>query len=828
MIRNSAENNNIGYVEGVLDPMGTVLHMSPTGISIMGNSGKKYLARKGNALEPLKEDDKVYFTPKIVGKNYYANYIHKAGTASYCYRLAKSKIDKDLINEGKEILKHILECFPDHQPAKNLLASPVSHNNGSNRERQYNDACSKWDSGDTDTAAKMFSELLNDKSVTQNDSVNEGCIKYLAKYYVNKFTKSNDEDDKIIATEFIEENYSKINETEAVDSKIELYYKLGKNQDCLDLIDFKLDDETLSSAERSRLFYYKALNLQNLGRYNDSEEFALKSLSITPFANLAEKKLSISDRFTPALSRPIFDQNRLYTLSLNHISKNIQEGEEITALQKAETWIIESAQDYSFLSIAAVIDDKNSKKYFLEYLFKKASDVYDEDPESSLFIWSQIFLMVPGYGYFNHKALFNALSTILGVESSDDKNPIDVVFEKKINNNPEITDNEWRSILISISTNQDVINVVLRSINSSDQLMAQFKQFISNVDQTLIDGELAGTHIVEKIIPILEFNNRAAVQRLNNTIPDSPSIDEIINGLTSLDYVGTPFNKLQSTDKTALYSLFESVVPLVIDLQNETDTQEKIIIIDGIHNTCDKINQKIINRPTYFSVFGVSHILELIIQSLQKWKGIIDETSLPKLSISIITDRVSPRKGIYSIGVQVKNDEGLATAEKVKLELKSQKLSSQGTVSPNETNISVGNINGGSIKQGSFNIKLPKSITSKPSFGFAINYKAYCKGRLLNGTVTPLQVRFDDGVFEEISYQPYRPGKGLPYNDSTFFGRSKEVNEIVNKIIGNNDIDTQLIVYGQARCGKTSLLNRVNGVLNNEYKASAWCVMGQL
>jgi len=830
LIRNSVDSSKTGYGEDVLEPMGSVLFSNPTQIIIKGNTGVIYKGKSNEALEPLKRDDKVYFTPRRGGmKGIQASFIHKAETTSYCYKLAKKKINADRVSEGEKILQHVLECFPDYQPAKDLLASLIPQSSISDRERKYNEACSKWNDGDKETAHIAFSELLNDKNSTEIDAVSEGCIKYLAKYYVDKYLESSDEDNRNIATEFIEEYFSKINESDAIDSKIELYYKLGYYQDCIDLIDFKLDDELLSGAERYRLYYYRSQNLYHLGRYDDSEKDALKSLSINPFGNFAEKRLSISDKFTLSLSRPVFDNNELYSLSLSQMAKNKQKEDAKAILQKAESWTIESTEDYSFLPFAAVLDDKNSKKYFLEYLYKKASDVYVENPESSVFIWSQIFSMVPGYGYFNHIVLVDALSTILDIDLSENEESIDGILRRKTDKSSIITGNEWRSIMISISTNQDIITIVFQSIKTDNRLMAQLKQYISTIDPTLIGGEIVGTDIVEKIIPKLEFNNREAVRRLINTIPESPSVEDITKGLISLDYVNHPFSELQPADYVILTSLYESVVPLVLDYQKESNVKEGMPILQSIVKTIDTINIEIVNRPTYFSVFGISHILELIIQSLKKRQGLYDEANLAKLSVSITTDTIFPdKKGIYTIGVLLENGKGLATAKDVVLELRSQKLSSQNKVSQDKLKINIGDIQGGRSKQGYFNVALPKEITSKPSFGFAIQYSAFCKGRPLRGLVTPLQVRFHGGVFEEITNQPYSAGTGLPYKAKTFFGRDKEVDEIVKRILSNKIISTQLIVYGQARCGKSSLLNRVQGELNSNYSESVWCVKDQL
>ena len=827
-IGNSEELSNMDNVEDSLEPMGTVSDLNPKIIIIKGNTGKIYQGKSSNAIEPLRQGDKVYFTPN--GK--YANFIHKAGTINYCYNLAKEKIDSNSHNEGKEILKHILECFPDNSSAADLLSSLLHGNDASERSRKYFDATVKWNGGQKEVACRIFNELLTEENKTGDDTIDEGCIKYLAKYYVEKYVESRDEDDKTFAIDFIEENYLKINEKDANNDKLVLYYKLGCYQVCLDLIDFELDDKSLSNYDKGRLYYYKSQNFNRLGRYDESEKWAIKSLSINPFGNNAEKNLSISDHFTVGFSRPYCDGNLLYSILTNQIAENSKKSDSESILQKAELWELDSKDDYSFLPIAAVLDEKNSNKFFLEYLYRKASDTYEENPESSVFIWKQIFSMVPGYGYFNHIVLLDALSTILEASSSENEETIDGVLSTKIEESTTITEQEWKSIILSISENKDIIDVVFNAVKANNRLMVLFRQYITSIDPTIIVGEMDGSAIIQKIIPILERKDRDAVEKLNKIVPATYTLEDIVNGLSVLDHYDYPFNELHFSDDVNWVSLYESILPLLNEYQNESDIREREDLYEHIAHLISELFLDVFNAPTYFSLLGIGHILELIYQSLKKRQGIFDEANLPKLSISITTNTITPdRNGYYRIGIHVENGKDLSTAENVSLNLVSKVIGYSNKNNLNKTELKAGNILGGGGYDGFFKIKLPQTITKKSSFGFAISYKTICKGRPIKGTVNPLQVRFpiDGCAFEPINDQPYKPGAGLPYNDPTFFGRDVEVRTIVNKILNNNgQIGTQLIVYGQARCGKSSLLNCVQGVLNKEHADLFWCVKGQL
>jgi hypothetical protein len=827
-IGNREELGNMDNVGESLEPMGTVLDLNPKIIIIKGNTGKIYQGKSSNAIELLRQGDKVYFTPN--GK--YANFIHKAGTINYFYNLAKKKIDSDNLVEGKEILKHVMECFPDNSSAADLLSSLLHGKDASERSRKYYDASVKWNGGQKEAACKIFNELLMEENKAGDDTIDVGCIKYLAKYYVEKYVESRDEDDKSFAIDFIEENYLKINEKDTNNDKITLYYKLGCYQECLDLIDFELDDESLGNPDKSRLYYYKSQNLIRLGNYNEAEKWARKSLSINPFANFAEKNLSISEQFTAVPSRPFCEGNLLYSILTNQIAENSKKGDSELIRQKADSWNLDSKDDYSFLPLAAVLDEKNSNKFFLEYLYRKASDTYEESPESSVFIWKQIFSMVPGYGYFNHIVLLDALSTILEASSSENEETVGGILSTKIEESTTITEKEWQSIILSISENKDIIDVVFNAVKANNRLMASFKQYITSIDPTIIIGEMDGSSIIQKIIPVLEHKDRDAVEKLNKIVPAAYTLEDIVNGLSNLNYYDYPFNELRFSDDVKWVSLYESVLPSLNEYQNESDIQERGVLYEHIAQLINELFLDIFNAPTYFSLFGIGHILELIHQSLKKRQGIFDEANLPKLSISITTNTITPYKnGIYKIGIHVENGKDLSTAENVSINLVSKVIGFWNQNNQNKTEIHAGNIPGGGSYDGFFKIKLPPAITKKSSFVFAVSYTARCKGRQISDTVTPLQVRFpiDGCTFEQIKDQPYKPGAGLPYNDPTFFGREEEVRTIVNKILNNDrQIGTQLIVYGQARCGKSSLLNCVQGVLNKEHADLFWCVKGQL
>lgn len=280
---------------------------------------------------------------------------------------------------------------------------------------------------------------------------------------------------------------------------------------------------------------------------------------------------------------------------------------------------------------------------------------------------------------------------------------------------------------------------------------------------------------------------------------------------------------IERINKVTEQIIFESDKNYLIDLQELFDlciSLYKINSLDEKINKCDDIDQKAINfiskiekNPTKLSIEIIYPIVKNVISTIESYLDNLYQTSKPEL---IISSAISSYhlKDNHQIDLQIKI-ENTAEGHAEQVELIIDKKNNLYEII-NPQSVAYGTIRGNTHEIQIILLQLkPEAVSSK-----AFTLKVFAKFRTRQGEEIeslskeiPIQLG-DERDFKEIKPNPYaqwvRGGKVV--DKSMFFGRQEFIKRAYSAICNNY---RSYVIYGQFRCGKSSILHHLEQELKD-------------
>ena len=231
-----------------------------------------------------------------------------------------------------------------------------------------------------------------------------------------------------------------------------------------------------------------------------------------------------------------------------------------------------------------------------------------------------------------------------------------------------------------------------------------------------------------------------------------------------------------------------------------------------INQLITEINEK----PTKFSYEGFIPLLEKIELLLDKSFKIIEEASTPKVKVSILKESSIVGKGnIIPVQVLVLNSKDSSPIRDITITIEN----SNNITFNNKNNIYYDSIDGGEHCI----LKLEVGISSQIIEDKAATLDVECKYKTRNNddyTITKEQLSlrlYSESEFEDIQNHFAPVADGGPVTDkSMFYGRDEFIDNIIKAILKADS--KQIIIYGQKRSGKSSVLYHLKNGLEETNK----------
>ncbi len=781
----------------------------------------------------------VFTKTKFVAKNgkKYDNAIsiHAPGTISELFALSDKYYKLNRPNDSKNIIQHIIDVYPDNEQALERLERFKPQI--SQKEHDFLEASKLInESEETDIeqkekgikkGIKILEELIasGDKTVLLKSIHLKA--KALTLLYNNQEDYSDEKD--LTRTEFkafIEDNYKKFPVLmQSYVFRINHYSSIGCEKEVNETIDMGLQDSGVDPSFRSVLLYYKARS------FGDSDKqkalpYAKESLYLMPFNNYAEYFfLSPND---PVLSAPV---NRsllieaLFKQDIGEIESDIMK--QVSGFFDKET----PAYMNCLLKAGHVSVDSQgvpSKKavgFFTEYIALKAKEYAKTgNLNSALYFWKELFKILPGFGYYSQNRFAEALSYILDIDIHVNKNLYSNPWENKkswqelIMEPADISSEQWSMICYITQENEQIQSEVFDFVHANSQIKESYMEYAGKAYR---DDE-------HKLV--IKSNNENddlvfSIKQLRADFDKLDKIEEIPPALEQLSLDKWPFKQQEKIEKNRISQVKEFGISLINKLKISSEASSKIQAGKDLVEQLGKIEEDVWRNPSRFAVEGLLFAIHTINSAIAKAQESLT-VSAPRaeLSLTIKDDEIlETSDGYFFIKGEINNDKSSLAAQNVKLSILSDSIDSD-HLEP----IVLGSISSGRSESFSFKVKLAKSLKGKESH---LPFKIECTYREENGfkdkhkTFQNLQVHlFQNVPFTAIENNPYKSGVALKPGDPTFFGREKEIKDLVDKVIDPQGHAAQIIVYGQKRCGKSTLVQAVIDRLQRDFSDQVWCV----
>ncbi len=829
----------------LLSALGTVTKYNPVANqgTVKATNGVEYYLKYENLLDKrVRQNSKVVFTPlktisqKTKREVRFANFVHLSDTVDNALRLAERLAGEGQKQAAKEVLKHIRNEYPDNEEAQDMqerlaqVGQPVRNEEAEGYARMYQEACKRLEHDDDKRKAlELFQELIEAGSHVK-DSITKASLAYQQIY-----ASETDEDAKALVRAqmltFIEDSAARRTPSAALNFRLQNYYKLGEDELYLRTIDESLESDDTGNARRARLYNLRAMKMmQRKANADQVQQMLEKSLQLSPFNNKAE--LHWSHAVGDADCLPTVPQkNNIYgQFLLSQIVPSDADGEQVNldVVRRGS----EEYQRLLFKKIAQLHingdDDREELTSLLaEYTAMRAADnALERNFDSALFLWRELFKSIEGMGYFVQSCLTELLSAVTGVaEYADYDETADTQRSRKtwqevMAETNGMDERQWSALLGAVCLNKTMLRAIGRHVDTTPALRSSLQQYVSSL--RLSADNSRDQSLMEFVAQQHDYSRTAetdAVRLMQEAIKDREKLADKVQALRDIKFDGLPFTALSAINHEGIALLEEDYLPQLDIILTEMDATERTNRVMELRTRQRQMWKSILQAPTYFLIRGIFGVTERIGAQFVAVEELSHRSARPELSVRITSDTVARTSdGRYHITGLLANAAGLMAAEDVVVEVRSKALVAQ--VEP----LALGRVEGGASVPFAFDVSLA-GLERKPGWGFAIYCTYTCGTESFSRMFTPLQMRFSQDIdFVAIATNPYTSGQALSLTDETFVGREHNIKELVDIVMHPQRPAQQLIVYGQKRCGKSSLVERVKKRLEEQYADRSWCV----
>lgn len=823
---------------------------------IATNDGEQLGFTKTNLLDSrLKEGSQVVFTRNpeqglAKGTHLaFANYIHSPGFVDDLLKFAQQLRRQKKPFETAEVLKHILDEYPDHVEANAMLKEVRGNESPQDKQPEQDPDTMEFNRANEiiSSGGNKIEAIQIYKSLLAKEKKVKDCIMRIATTYQALYDEAEEGDARdtyrTSLLDHIEKFQDKLAPAARMNFLLQNYMKLGEDEKYYSIVNEELaqTEQRPDNQRRGRMLYFKALYMSQSEVAADKErasDLAEESLFLNPFNNKAEllwlpAKGFIGDLPSAPKGRSGYAQallrkglsrgeedNTDWMEMLNQMSKYPVSASENTEQKEVK----KEAASYTELLLSAATSGRAVNKsnqdvtdlLLAEYMSYKASELAAEGQmDSALYIWSDLFSIVQGMGYFVQVNLSNMLSAVLSKGIGDVSTSVYAPWQDVLSDAKDITNLQWEQILYAISTNTIVLTAVEQYVMDSAQLAASWEAF------TNTSGYEGSLTEVATDLPRKSFEE-SAVSKLSEMHKNVPELTDKLITLSAADFSRTPFIQLTAAEQKWLGRLTDECRPLANQYLLMDNIIERLKKGEEIKGKLTALADSVIHQPSWFGISGLLPLINSINANIDRVSDASTEYTKPQITLSITSEYVSKNEeGFYHITGQIYNAVDAGDASKLRLKIKSKKNIAE----VKAPIVNLGMIKGGQGREFFFDVKIKPETEKKALCGFSVTCDYIYKNQNYTQLFNPLQVNLGQApAFVRIEKQPYNYGQAIKISDPSFVGRSEDIKEIADYVMQPQKTGAQIIVYGQKRCGKSTLVGAVKSYLEENYADKAFCV----
>lgn len=288
-----------------------------------------------------------------------------------------------------------------------------------------------------------------------------------------------------------------------------------------------------------------------------------------------------------------------------------------------------------------------------------------------------------------------------------------------------------------------------------------------------------------------------------NALSNCTSIEEI-ERLLSTNLREEKKNWMCALDKKRIANICNEIAGSISAYIKTTGFRNKESNYNNARGQITQVLDDIKICPTKISYEAILPLMRKSMELLNESFDEVVKQSTPNISVRLMSlaGNVVNEDSVVSLQIEVSNHRDSSPIREVSVKIKD----SDGVKYIQEDNTSYNPIDGGESQIFKLQVKVSeKVISNRATDLFAIC--SYKNGNSINEKTELLSLRlYSPSDFKAIDnpYSPIADGGPVPLDSNMFFGRETFISNLVDAIIKSPS--KQIIIYGQKRCGKSSVL----------------------
>lgn len=774
-----------------------------------------------------------------------ANCIHKPGKVSDLLSMVNELAKEGELKQSIAVIDHILAEYPNNFAADKLRSeltkkiAPYYVNT-----KEYSDTYNK--------AKKYHSAKQYDKAIEyylktiEKGQKTESAIKDLAMLYAFLYKTYENEANGMLykekAQHFIDQYKDKLSDTTSTFYYLEnFYYSIKDFDNCISVIN-RLTDYREIYEDKSRLILLlskKAACLLRLNQIEESRNEIEQILSYDSQNASALKLLSIIENpesqqqedIDSIISATSFDS--LTSGLSSFIQQTIDNYEEYTGVPAK---IIESQKfdEQTLRSIRSKIDTftgiaRERSKYLLtevklmrliepDNLPKLRSEmakycnsmalnhIADNSPLDVIrFYYCESFALeerfeperaqIPLYLYTHTHSYAQLLNTTSNVPSTEES------LSKMLQG--DFDAKKWESILSMFLYNREIsarVSAILYSKTSlKEKALSALKHFgVEKTDHISSKEEFVAAWNTARDKRLRDYKKVVATI---NSIGNAANIEELVSLMNNLRSAREDW--IPSLDLSRINTILNNVIPALENFLRSSGYRNKESNYNNAEGQLRQLIEEINNWPSKISFEALLPLINEAKQMLKDSFADVIRLSEPKITIKLLSSNpIADGNNLVSLQISISNHRDSSPVREVSV----KGITSDDVSFINEDNTLYNAIEGGE----EYIFRLKAKISSVAIKNKATVIEAVCRYKSTDEfkeVTTQLSLKLyspEDFKPIENPYAPIADGGPVPVDSKMFYGREEFITNIVDSIIKSPS--KQIIIYGQKRCGKSSVL----------------------
>jgi lipopolysaccharide biosynthesis regulator YciM len=737
-------------------------------------------------------------------------------------------------NETEDIINLILTYFPDYNPAielKNKIRYKRKRNSKIQEISYYQLAKRETKKGNQELAKEYYK-----KAIENDNSKTEPSIKELA-YLLSGQGLYDD------AIELVKNNSHKI-EYSNPDSFIAYFYEAKK--DYSKALEYLVKIKTKSPHENLKLSKRMAICYFGVGNYQETDKLINEIYKVQPKDNVVTKlrraleiaQIEGSDEEVESLFKEVemsaltggFSNFMYFTLEncefagvpASEVSKGIFNEKTLLNLKKYIETIKdgrprERAEAYlSQAKIEQIIDSENTKainsslaRYCTSIAVSWAKD--GRHVETLRYFLLEAATLEPIYDILKRYLpmyLQSFFKSITELRSNVKPNWNNILDEFKDCNS---SNNFWFGILDLLIVNSkfsaEFLSVVFKHIYHKPISVEFISNYLGSTFKQDLDKDA-----------YFELWKRAREKFKREKDSYNAKLLSLKQSKTSEGVIES-FKTIKSEIPVWIYNLdrqriatLDDVLETIIEFNKQESFEDKERYYNIVFSQINQLKDDILDSPTELSFNVLLSILDFIYGLIEyEFKNVID-TSKPVIQIQIYGEgSINKQSGLVNVQFSISNKKGSAPISFFELNI----MDEPGIEFIKENNTIQQSLRGGDEKVLKICLKVKQEIINEGATNIKIDYCYKIRGseELINRN-EDLTLRFYSvSDFEKIDNPFAATADSGPVEDvSMFYGRDEFISNIQDSVL--NSKSKCVIIYGQKRSGKSSVLHHLREQLN--------------